>query len=126
MEATGTLIVRVFVSRAQLPISNATVTVYSPGMNHRMHLHYILTTDGSGVSGPVKLPATDSFGLTPSSPVPYSSYDLVVEHPDYQLGIYRHLQIFRGVQTIQDVQLIPLIEIGGSTEDISTVTPQPL
>lgn len=128
MAQSGTLIVRVFVSRAQFPVSGATVIVSTPNGDGRYRLVSIQQTDESGVAGPVTLYAPDkSESLTPgNNGTSFSSYTLVVEHPDYQLAVFDDLQIFSGVETVQDVPLIPLSASGRDQSDTTTVTPQPL
>jgi len=126
MPQTGSLIVRTFVSRAQLPVPNATVIVYANRPDSRHELLAIRTTNESGVAGPVSLPATGSQGLTPDAPVPFTDYQMIVEHPDYQLALFKNLQVFPDVETVQDVLLIPLSVPESSDSNTTTVTPQPL
>lgn len=128
MADSGTLIVRTFVSRAQLPVSDATVIISSPGADGRQKLVSILRTNESGVAGPIALEAPAAAGsLSPGhNSSAFSSYTLVVEHPNYQLALFDQLQIFPGVETIQDVPLIPLSANGRNESDLTTVTPQPL
>ncbi len=128
MADSGTLIVRTFVSRAQLPVSDATVIISSPGADGRQKLVSILRTNESGVAGPITLEAPAAAGsLSPGhNSSAFSSYTLVVEHPNYQLALFDQLQIFPGVETIQDVPLIPLSANGRNESDLTTVTPQPL
>ena len=85
----------------------------------------ILVTDESGVAGPITLPASDSLGLTPGAPVPFTNYQLIVEHPNFQLAAFRDLQIFSDVETVQDVPLLPL-SADSPDSNSTTVTPQPL
>lgn len=128
MADSGTLIVRTFVSRAQLPVSDATVIISSPGADGRQKLVSILRTNESGVAGPITLEAPAAAGsLSPGhNSSAFSSYTLVVEHPNYQLALFDQLQIFPGVETVQDVPLIPLSANGRNESDLTTVTPQPL
>lgn len=126
MAKTGSLIVRTFVSKAQLPVPDATVVVYTLASNGQKELLAVRTTNESGIAGPIELAATDSLGLTPNSPTPYVDYQILVEHPNYQLAIFRDLQIFPGVQTIQDVPLIPFSVPENDDSNTTTVTPQQL
>lgn len=126
MPQSGSLIVRTFVSRAQLPVPDATVIVYATDPDGRHTLLAIRTTDESGVAGPISLATNGSMGLTPDSPIPFTDYQLVVEHPGYQLALFNDLQVFTGVETVQDVPLIPLSVPEGADRNTTTVTPQPL
>lgn len=128
MAETGTLLVRTYVSNAQIPIPGATVIVSKPNGSGRQTLLSIQRTDESGVSAPITLEAPEPAGsLTPGNNGPaFSDYTLVVEHPDYQLALFDKLQIFPGVETVQDVPLIPLSANERNENDLVTVTPQPL
>ncbi len=128
MAQNGTLLVRTFVSNAQLPVSGATVIVSKPDGNGRQKLLSIQRTDESGVAAPITLEAPETAGsLTPgNNGSAFSNYTLVVEHPDYQLALFDKLQVFPGVETVQDVPLIPLSANKRNENDLVTVTPQPL
>lgn len=128
MAQNGTLLVRTFVSDAQFPVSSATVIVSKPDMNGRQKLLSIQLTDENGVAGPIVLDAPDASGsLTPGhNGSAFSDYTLVVEHPGYQLAFFQELQIFPGVETVQEIPLIPLSANGRNESDVITVTPQPL
>jgi len=126
MSSTGSLIVRAFVSRAQLPVPDATTIIYTDSADGRHNLVALRTTNESGIAGPIELAAGDSMGLTPNGPAPFTNYQLIVEHPGYQLALFRNLQIFPGIETVQDILLVPLSVPEGSDSDTTTVTPQPL
>ena len=126
MSKTGSLIVRTFVSRAQLPVPDATVIVYSSRPDGKHDLIAIRSTDESGVAGPIKLVTNDSQGLTPSSPIPFTDYQMIVEHPGYQVALFEDLQVFPDVETVQDVLLIPISVPENPDFNTTTVTPQPL
>jgi hypothetical protein len=131
MSQTGSLRVHVFASRAQLPVADATVAVAKPQEDGRYELLAVQLTDPSGMAGPIVLPAPD-FDLSqdPGLAIPFASYSVVVEHPDYHVALFQQLQIFSGVETLQNVPLLPLstqdVSDGGGPEEVSTVTPQDL
>ena len=52
----------------------------------------------------------------------------MVEHPEYYLATFERLQVFPGVETVQNVPLVPLPQPAGNdvTADPVVVTPQPL
>lgn len=129
MPQTGSLIVRVFTSQAQLPVSGATVIISSRAENNLHKVYSIQTTDSSGTTKPFQLEAPDpALSQTPNGAAPFADYSLVVEHPEYYLATFEKLQVFPGVETVQDVPLVPLPQPAG--EDINAapvvVTPQPL
>ena len=129
MPQTGSLIVRVFTSQAQLPVSGATVIISSRAADNRHNVYSIQTTDSSGSTKPFRLEAPDvSLGVSPDAGVPFSDYSLVVEHPEYYLATFEKLQVFPGVETVQNVPLTPLPQPGAGEDSAEpvVVTPQPL
>ena len=130
MPQTGSLTVRAFTSQAQLPVPGATVIISGPSEDGRRTVLSIQTTDSSGTTPPVQLDAPDlSLSEEPGGAAPFSDYALVVEHPDYYLATFEQLQVFPGVETVQNVPLIPLPQPANGDDDAASpvvVTPQPL
>ena len=129
MAQTGSLIIRAFTSQAQLPVSGATVIISSPAEDGRRKVLSIQTTDESGGTKPFTLEAPDKdLSMSPGGAAPFSNYALVVEHPEYYLATFEKLQVFPGVETVQNVPLIPLPQPAG--DDVTAapvvITPQPL
>ena len=126
MNQSGSLLVKAYVSTARIPIPGATAAIFTRKPGERYHLLAVRITDESGIAGPVELPAGTGMGLTPESPPPFLDYQLMVEHPDYRLAVFEDLQIFPGVETLQEVPLIPLSVPESPDSDTTTVTPQEL
>ena len=129
MPQTGSLAVRVFTSQAQLPVSGATVIISSREGDNRHNIFSVQTTDSSGSTRSFPLDAPDpAFSETPGGSPPFSNYSLVVEHPEYYLATFEKLQIFPGIETVQNVPLVPLPQppAGQDAADPVIVTPQPL
>ena len=129
MPQTGSLVVRVYTSQAQLPVSGATVIISSPAGDGRRRVYSIQTTNDSGGTSPIQLEAPDlSHSESPGGTAPFSDYSLVVEHPEYYLATFEQLQVFPGIETVQNVPLVPLPQPSG--DDVTAVpvvvTPQPL
>ena len=129
MAQTGSLTIRAFTSQAQLPVSGATVIISSPSEDGRRKVFSIQTTDESGGTQPFQLEAPEQIlSEAPGQAAPFSDYSLVVEHPEYYLATFEKLQVFPGVETVQNVPLVPLPQPAG--DDITAapvvVTPQPL
>lgn len=110
MEQFGSLTVRVTTSQAQLPVAGASVIVTTSTGGPGNTVKAVLETNENGVAGPIRLPAptTPTDGTTPGGPVPYALYSLWVEHPGYEVVLFRDFQVFPNIQTIQSVSLIPL------------------
>lgn len=129
MPQTGSLVVRAFTSQAQLPVSGATVIISSRAEDGRHKVLSIQTTDESGGTKPFELEAPDaSLSMSPGQATPFSDYSLVVEHPEYFLATFEKLQIFPGVETVQNIPLVPLPQpsAGSDSAEPVIVTPQPL
>lgn len=129
MPQTGSLTVRAFTSNAQLPVSGATVIISSREEDGRRKVLSIQTTDRSGVTAPVVLETPDkALSEGPGQAVPFSDYSLVVEHPEYYLATFEQLQVFPGVETVQNVPLVPLPQPAGNDSNAAPVivTPQAL
>lgn len=122
MPSTGTLIVRVYSSAAQLPIQGATVRVLAETATGQRVLA-VRTTDSSGLIEPITLeaePAANS--QTPGQAEPFASVDVTVAHPDFLPIDIRGIQIFSGIRSIQDIMLLPLEERPADPTDAENVT----
>ena len=109
MNGTGTLTVRVYTSRAKLPLADATVVVTQRGEGGKYQLLSVQATDRSGFTRPVDIPTPilgDSTQPGNGTP-PYAVCD---EHPDYAMLLVEGVQIFDGVDTLQEMELAPLSE----------------
>ena len=60
--------------------------------------------------------------------IPSPPWDLRVEHPGYQQEVVEDAQVFPGVNSLQEVELIPMAEheIPRNSYNIVQITPQPL
>ena len=106
---TGTLSVRVYASRAELPIEGATVVVTRRGQAGRAELISVQITDSSGLIRPVEVTAPPVEESTaPDGGQPFAECDVWAEHPGYVMLQVDGVQIFRGVETIQDMELLPI------------------
>ena len=129
MPQTGSLAVRVFTSQAQLPVSGATVIISGREKDDRYNIFSIQSTDSSGSTKAFPLDAPDlALSEAPGGAPPFSDYSLVVEHPGYYLATFEKLQIFPGIETVQNVSLVPLPQpsAGQDAAEPVIVTPQPL
>lgn len=129
MAEQGTIVVRVYTSRAQIPIQGASVAISRRGPTGRLDLIALRETDENGLIAPIPIPAPPQAESTsPGDPRPFTALDVWVEHPEYQMLRVENVQIFAGVETRQDAELIPLPEHPDIREMSTTVvqTPQPL
>lgn len=128
MSASGLLSVRVYTSIAQLPIAGATVSVTEKTPEgDRLIAQRI--TDESGRIPLLTIAAPDrDESLAPGAAAPFARVDILAEEPDYERVLVEDAQIFAGVLTQQNLELIPLEEqpqVFNMTE-VFPVTAQPL
>lgn len=113
MQATGTLSVRVYTSQAQIPLEGATVVVAVPGEEGKWKLISIQCTDSSGriktvtIDTPALGESTSPGGL-PGDGAPCAVCSVWAEQPGYAMLQMENVQIFPGVETVQNMELIPL------------------
>lgn len=130
MPENGTLVVQVYTSRTRIPIPDATVTVTQPGDGKgRRRLVSVQVTDENGRTAPVTLatpPASDS--TAPGTARAFTTCEVRVEHPDFDVEVVEGLQIFSGVRTLLEAELVPLSERANpqTSRRLVRVTPQTL
>lgn len=111
MPSSGTLTVRTYTSDAQLPVSGATVTITQPTDNG-MRLIATRITDRNGLITPVRIVTPDKIDsespAAPNAPIPWTNVDIAIDHPDYDRVLVENAQIFAGIDTMQNIKLLPL------------------
>lgn len=113
MSNLGTLYVRVFTSKAQLPLEGATVVVTQQGENGKYDLISVQSTDSSGLIRPVEFytpPRDDSTNVDSGDSRPFVVCDVWAEHPGFAMLRIDGVQIFPDVVTEQRMELLPLEE----------------
>lgn len=108
----GKLVVRVYTSQAELPVEDATVVVTQKSPDGKYKLLSVQATDSSGTTQPIAIP-TPLLGESthPGAQVPpFAVCDVWAEHPGYAMMLVEGVQIFDGVETLQDIELEPLTE----------------
>ena len=115
MSEQGILKIRVYTSVAQIPVEGATVVVTAPGRGGKRKLISVQFTDRSGMVKPIPID-TPALGdsLAPEgdggTQQPFALCDVWAEHPGYAMLKAEGVQIFSGVETLQEMELIPLGE----------------
>lgn len=110
MEGKGTLLVRVYTSRAQFPVAGATVVVTQRDKGGKYKLLSVQSTDSSGATRPVEIPTPLLGESTHPGAVlpPFAVCDVWAEHPGFAMLLVEGVQIFDGVETLQSMELEPL------------------
>lgn len=108
--SNGKLVARVYTSQAELPLEGASVAILQKGRFGRYDLVSIQSTDSSGLIRPVEIPTPPaSAGMSAQAGVvPYALCTVWAEHPGYVMLQVEDVQIFPGVETVQNMELIPL------------------
>lgn len=124
MSSQGSVIARVYTSNAYIPLSNAPVTFLQTREGNRDQLLAFRYTNSSGLTSPVYVSTPDaaqsqSPGL---SGTPFAAVDILVSYPGYRSVRAEGVQIFSGIETIQDIQLEP--DIGADTDRTQIIRPQ--
>lgn len=129
MSAQGYLQVHVYTSRANLPLQGAAVAVSRRRADGSYDLLSYQTTDSSGNTKRLAIEAPDRDGsLNPEQPGGFSDVNIAVDYPQYERVLVEDVQIFPGITTLQDVQLLPLDAVPPDWGDVQDflVTPQEL
>lgn len=111
MASMGYLTARIYTSSAQLPVRDATVAVTQTTATGTKQLA-TRVTDQSGKITPIPIPTPErQESLQPGTAAPYSAVSLTVEYPGYERVLIQGVQVFPGILTEQEVELLPLEEL---------------
>ncbi len=118
----GTARFRTYTARDALAVPNAKVVV-SREIGGKQHVFYTLTTDESGQTPIISLPAPPKeLSEAPDSPnTPYAPYDAVITADGFEEVIVRSMPVFEGVASIQRVALVP--SVGNPPQIIENTEP---
>lgn len=109
LSATGYIQVHAYASSAELPLADVAVTVTATdGTAIAMRL-----TDRSGRIDPITVPVPDAAESQAPDPEerPFTVVDLTARLQDYEQIFIEGLQVFPGITTDQNLELIPLSEL---------------
>lgn len=109
--AFGTLIFQVTGGQGAFPVAGATIVI-TKELDDRHSLSVTVTTDESGKTEPLSLPApSKSLSQSPNNGIVFATYQAMISAPNYVTTEIKDLPVFDGVTTIQPVTLTP--DIGG-------------
>ena len=131
MVSEGKLLVRVYASQAELPLEGTTVVVTQQGGEGKYRLISVQVTDSSGRIEPIEIPtpaAGESTHPVYGGEMVYAVCSVWAEHPGYVMLQVNGVQVFPGVETVQEMELIPLGEGESSLQqrDVRDITAQSL
>ena len=119
MDNVGQLDVRVYTSRAQLPVEGANVVVTAEGTAGKRRLLSVQRTDSSGNVKGVEIPTPPAAQSTApgSGGAAFAFVDVWAEHPGFAALMVEGVQIFPGVRTFLPMELTPLEEGQNSLQE---------
>lgn len=130
MAQSGKLGVRVFASRAQLPVEGATVVITQKTNNGKYRVLSLQETDRNGSIRPITVPTPDVEESTSPNRggAPFARCDIWVEHEGYEVMLVEDVQIFPGELSLQQVELAPLVSGEAWTDrtEVRTIPAQTL
>ncbi len=107
MPAKGYLTVRTYTSSAQIPVVNTAIVV-TKRSNDGTRLLALRMTDESGNIEPIAIETPElSESLQPGAVHPWTSVDVLADHPEFERILVENVQIFAGVTTDQQMEMIP-------------------
>lgn len=108
MAEYGFVTARVFTSRAQIPVTGASVVIES---NNTGSVLGARITDENGLTSPVRIetPSKDN-STSPGYDTPFTSVNIRISHPMYYTYYVRDAQVFEGQTSVQNAELVPLEE----------------
>ncbi len=109
LTAKGYIKVHAYESNARIPLANVAITVTaSDGTGIAMRI-----TNRNGLITPIEIPVPDkSAGQTPDTgEIPYTTVNLYARLKGYEQIEIEDLQVFPGIYTNQNLELIPLSEL---------------
>lgn len=112
-ELAGTLVVRVYTSKAMVPVSGAAVAVTQAngGRSEALLAVRLTNVDGYTEAISIETPIADGVTITQNGQQPYTTVNVTVEQVGYDRVLVENTQVFSGVQTVQEVQLIPTSQL---------------
>lgn len=117
----GSIQVRAFTSRAQIPLEGATVSITIDGDNSAA-LGGVRITNREGLIDKVIVDTPPSGNSTePFQDKGFAIFNIRVEHENYYTILVRDAQVFPNVTTIQNVEMIPLPENAPKDERLKTI-----
>ena len=126
MSDFGYFTARVYTSRGEIPIKDASVVIENYDSTSVLGAR---VTDANGKITPIALntpPLADS--QSPGVENPFASVNVRISHPGFYTRYIRNAQVFEGETSIAEAELIPIdytLDLPLRVEDF-TVTPQNL
>jgi len=123
ISSQGSLLVRVYTSDSYIPLRNVPVTITQTDPDGGQKLIAIRYTDSSGLTEPIFIDTPDmQQSLHPTNGMqPFALINIQISEPGYQSIRANGIQVFSGIETVQNFQLQPLTY--GESPSITRPTP---
>lgn len=128
MQEKGYLIAQVFTARMAIPIQDVSVSIMTDNLE-KPELIAFRKTDRNGKTERVAIETPDiGASLEPSARRGFTTCNIQLDHPNYYSVLVEHVQVFPQVESIQQMEMIPLEEFSAPDERgrVFAVTPQNL
>lgn len=127
MAGKGSLILQIYSAHMAIPIKDVSVTVTAATPSAPIVIAHRIT-DESGLTVPIEFNTPDAdLSTSPNNTRGYVRSDIRLSRAGYYDVVIRDVQIFPGVESIQQMEMIPLPEnIADRFPRVFTVTPQSL
>lgn len=115
LSSTGYIQARVYTSTAQLPLRNAAIVITAmDGTAIAMRI-----TDRSGLIDAIEIPVPDKSESQKPNPLerPYTMVNLYAYLDGYESVESQGVQVFSGITTYQDIEMIPLAEFSDESDN---------
>lgn len=125
----GYLKIEVSSAFGALPVEGAVGTVSKVMSDGQRYIIDTLTTDRSGISEVIALPAPDKeLSESPGKPgaaIPYAEYDLEVKKEGFVPVVAKNVPIFDGILSLQPVSMKPLLDSEETAQPDEILESQP-
>lgn len=130
MPAQGTIVARVYTSNARIPLRGATVAFFRTEPDGAQTLLGARMTNYDGLTDPLSVPtpSLDSASIAAAGQTPYARLTVEADIPGYDRVLVRGAQVFTGIQTLQELALIPTAALPTRYDrtDVFDIPPQTL
>lgn len=109
MQEYGTLTAQVITSNAQIPVHGAAIAVTRTDPDGRQELLAVRLSNYDGFTEPIEIPAPPQADsqTRQEDTAPYARVEISGTRSGYDRVLVRGTQVFSGIQTLQQLVLIP-------------------
>lgn len=109
MPSQGTIVARAYTSTAIIPVEGATVRITTRDPSGAVSLLGERVTNANGMTAPLSVETPSaSESQHPGTVRPFTEVDIFCEHPLFERIFVEHVQIFAGIESVQNLVMIPL------------------